>query len=669
MIRLLVAATVLALLPGVPAAAQQPQGRAWLALGDSYSSGEGIKGTPPSFSPQFGRDCLRATGDGIPQTAWAAGAYQQVREKFGMATQRFVACTGAIVDDAPKEVAEALAAEQAEGTGRTTWDLVSFSFGGNNIKFSDVIMGCLGLDFKSWRGHRPTGCVATEEQLRERVRMLVGQTPVKPGEYEGRRTLPELFDSMPGVVTPGGDVVVLGYPNLIEDPARWPKWRTHCSGVDNDDVPMLRTVGAYLNEQIRNAVAAANLRHPGIRFHFLDIAHDPYERDGEPENRHGRCTKDDWINGLQFDLNEAGHRVYKNRSFHPHQKGHTATASVVANYVRDNVKFDDMPRENPNELVAAYVSAPESGQQRLNMLTGDGRTLPVPDVRASHGSRQVAFSPDGRWLGAYGSKKIVFVEAADPTRSRTVPCECGGIAFNHDNHAVTVNGKGEIVVYDPAGGDQPIRTVPLQSDIDRDHRTGSAQVVLIAAGAGTSVLFEPETGRLSAVDSAGAVLDVNTDPPEYPGLVAVSADGTRIAFASAPDCGKNGPKVTVIRDIGFTPPISSRSSVYNPDGDSARGTFSSLAFQGDSLLVGWSTNAAGEYGKCGTRGAGGVWLTSVPEPGPETRQGTWFQVRENAGHAYHGIYTTPTSHTTDLWDLTDGTRRLGQNAAEIWFRP
>nr|WP_042190480.1 GDSL-type esterase/lipase family protein [Kibdelosporangium sp. MJ126-NF4]CEL19374.1 hypothetical protein [Kibdelosporangium sp. MJ126-NF4]CTQ94827.1 hypothetical protein [Kibdelosporangium sp. MJ126-NF4] len=668
MIRALAVAMLLALLPG-NAAAQQPQGRAWLALGDSYSSGEGISNTPPSFSSHFGRECMRATGNGVPQTAWGAGAYQQVRGKFGMSTQRFVACTGAIIDDAPAEIAEAREAEQAEGTGRTKWDLVSFSFGGNNIKFSDVIYGCLNLRTEAWQGYRPTGCVETEEQMRKRIDMLVGQTPIVPAEYAGQKTLPSLFDSMTDVVAPGGDVIVLGYPNLLEDPSRWSRFRTLCALIKKSDASMLRKVGGYLNEQIRNAVTAANFRHPGIKFHFVDIAHNPYELDDKPENRHGRCTKEDWINGVQFDKNESGHRFYLKRSFHPNQKGHTATASVVAEYVRANVTFDDVPGKDPNALVAAYLSAPESGPEELWMVTGGGRKVPIPGVEGSRSASQVAFSPDGAWLAASGFKKIVFVDAKDPTRTRTVACECMGVAFNQDKQAVSLNSKGEIVVFDPAKGDQPVRTVTLKSDIDRDHDSGSAQVVMAAAGAGTFVLWEPESGRVLVADNSGATMNVNADPPEYPGRIAVSADGTRVAWTTGTDCSKKGPKITVIRDISFTPPTSHRSSVYNPDGDSARGTFSSLAFRGDELLVGWSTNATGQYGKCGTRGAGGVWLTSVPDPSSETQPGSWFRVREEAGHASGGLYTMPTSRTKDLWDLTDGTRTFGQNAAEVWFRP
>nr|WP_225954181.1 hypothetical protein [Kibdelosporangium phytohabitans] len=635
-------------------------------MGDSYSSGEGIFNTPPAFSKQFNKECMRATGNGVPQTAWGAGAYQQVRDKFGMTTQRFVACTGAIIDDVPKELAEAREAELAEGTGRTKWDLVSFSFGGNNIKFSDVIFGCLNIRKESWGRFPPTGCVETEEQMRKRVDMLVGQTPIVESEYAGQKTLPSLFDDLTGVVVPGGDVVVLGYPNVIEDPARWSQFRKFCAGIKKSDVPMLRKTGGYLNEQIRNAVAAANLRHPGIKFHFVDIAHNPYELDDKPENRHARCTQDDWINGIRPDVGQSGHKFYIQRSFHPNQKGHTATAAVVAGHVRDNVTFDDAPRTDPNTIVAAYLTDPE----QLNIVTGDGKSQPLPGIRASRGSSEVAFSRDGKWLAVNSEQKITFVDAADPARKRTVPCDCWGIAFNGDNHAASLNRRGEIVVFDPAKGDRPTRTVPIKDYIDRDNETGAAQALVVGAGRGTYLLMEPESGRLLVADNNGAMVNLtNTQSPDYPGLVAVSDDGTRVAYATGPDCSQKGPKITVIRDISFVPPVSSRSSVYNPDGDSARGTFSSLAFEGDALLVGWSTNARSEHGACGTRGAGGVWLASVPEPGAETQPGTWFQVRKDAGHAYHGLYTTPTSQSKDLWDLTDGTRTLGRNATEVWFRP
>lgn len=107
--------TVLGVLAVSPAAAQETGERSWLALGDSYSSGEGIPGTTPADrdgpggGPNTqGRDCRRATGEGTDATAWAVGAFNEVAEGMGLANMDFVACTGAITDESASQIGEAI---------------------------------------------------------------------------------------------------------------------------------------------------------------------------------------------------------------------------------------------------------------------------------------------------------------------------------------------------------------------------------------------------------------------------------------------------------------------------------------------------------------------------------------------------------------------------------
>lgn len=330
--------------PQVVARGAKPvEERAWLALGDSYSSGEGIEDTPASYSETLGKDCRRATGVGTKATAWAAGAYQQVRQDLGLTRIDFVACTGNITDDAQSQIVEA----RKQAGGREEWDLVTFSFGGNNIRFSEIIKGCLRPEKKSWREFS-FGCQVTEDQVRRRIDMLLGRITIEPSEFAGSMVLPQLFDRVSRHVAPGGDVVITGYPNLIEEVDRWSTLRRKvkiCSGILARDVAMLRSAGSYLNEQIGRAIADAYRRHQakGIRFHFVDIAKNPYELDDNPDNRHANCTRDPWLNGIEYDNHQPGRWFYIDRSFHPHQKGHTNTARVIAEFLRGNVTFDDKP--------------------------------------------------------------------------------------------------------------------------------------------------------------------------------------------------------------------------------------------------------------------------------------------------------------------------------------
>lgn len=335
--------------PG-PVARAAVADRAWLALGDSYSSGEGIAGTVPADRDgprrgpnSQGRECERATGDGTDATAWAVGAYQAVRDELGLSELAFVACTGATIDQAQGQIDEAEAA-----TGRDRWDVVSFSFGGNNIRFAEVLKGCLDLN-SVWGAFDLTpGCDVSESQLRSRVDMLTGAADPIAGEYEGTTTLAGLFDTVAAHVEPGGDVVVAGYPNLVEEVGRWDRWRRNvignCEGVHDYDVGMLRSVTGYLNEQIAQAVSAADQAHrgQGVRFHFVDVSRDPYEYSDNPRDRHALCSRDPWLNGQTTGMT-SGDWWQTHRSFHPFQSGHTNTARVVADQIRSSVTFDDAP--------------------------------------------------------------------------------------------------------------------------------------------------------------------------------------------------------------------------------------------------------------------------------------------------------------------------------------
>lgn len=346
LVALLVAVGVLAV---SPVDAQEPEERSWLAMGDSYSSGEGIPGTVPEGqdgvnggSNGQGRDCRRATGEGTEATAWAVGAFDEVAEGMGLGDLDFVACTGATIDEARDQIAEATAA-----TGRDRWDLVTFSFGGNNIGFGDVLHGCLDIARGGWGQFDLTpGCDINERRLRRRIDMLSGRIPIEEGEYQGSTSLRSLLALLAtNQVTPGGDVVVVGYPQLIEETGRWPLWRQvtgMCERVFGFNVAMLRSVTGYLNEQIALVVEDADrlYRDQGVRFHFLDISEDPYEYSDNPGDRHGLCAEDPWLNGLTASLTDGDFRL--GNSFHPEQFGHTNTARVLAAYLRANVVFDDI---------------------------------------------------------------------------------------------------------------------------------------------------------------------------------------------------------------------------------------------------------------------------------------------------------------------------------------
>lgn len=329
---MVVAGSLSAFLSTAAPVSSQSSGRAWLALGDSYSSGEGIPGTVdvgPAQQHQ-GRNCQRATGDGTSATAWSVSAYNAVAGDLGFEDMAFVACTGAVTNELASQIGEA-----QERTGRRKWDVVTLSLGGNDIGFADVLLGCLDANSLPWGAFDLTpGCDVDEPTLRSRVDQL-------------RSSLGSAYDLVASKVTPGGDVVVAGYPHLIEEVARWDRWRRgaigNCEGIQSYDVGLLRSVTGYLNQQIALAVADADARHQGsgVRFHFLDISLDPYEYSDDPGARHALCSRDPWLNGQTTGVSDGDFRL--DRSFHPTQVGHDNTGRVLATFLRDSVTFADAP--------------------------------------------------------------------------------------------------------------------------------------------------------------------------------------------------------------------------------------------------------------------------------------------------------------------------------------
>ncbi|GAA4033756.1 SGNH family lipase [Allokutzneria multivorans] len=354
----MVAVCVLSLLSAPESAAAQPAPtRTWLVLGDSYSSGEGVQNTAtpsehqPPESGERVRDCRRADGTEGNASSWAPTAYRMVAAELRVSRMDFLACTGAISDEIPGQIAEA-----RKRFGVDKWDIVTFSVGGNNIRFADIIKDCIGIRL-TWRAFvdQPVGCKITTDQLRARVDVLAGRAGITQDQYRGETTLPQIYKKVAEHVKPGGHVIVLGYPNIIEDTAEWPlmsipPWlvkvrKFSCGLFLRNDVPLLRAGATYLNQRIQDVVREADLKHEdaGIRFDFLDISQKPYE---DPSTgRHSICTDDPWLHGVKIDGEVPD--LYFKKSFHPNQSGYDATGKVLADHLRARLKADEVVRSCP----------------------------------------------------------------------------------------------------------------------------------------------------------------------------------------------------------------------------------------------------------------------------------------------------------------------------------
>lgn len=257
----------------------------YVALGDSYSAGEGAydqPGRPP------GNACHRT-----------AHAYPQLIAKdFSFAKgMAFWACSGArthnLLDGQDGEPPQ---------LNRLTADtsLVTLTIGGNDTGFANVLAGCvLKLPFSS-------GCTSQGLDVGRRMETLRTNLRVVYRKIAER--------------APSARVIVLGYPRLFSEAS---------SGVFNvsvADQQWLNARGREMDQLIRQVVqdqdkAIVNARGRGS-FEYVD-AYSAFAG-------HEVSSADPYVNGLDVNLMTL---TIGPQSFHPNASGYQALAELVKQQV------------------------------------------------------------------------------------------------------------------------------------------------------------------------------------------------------------------------------------------------------------------------------------------------------------------------------------------------
>jgi lysophospholipase L1-like esterase len=348
---------------GVPVAQAAPAGGvSWLAAGDSYSSGEGIPGS--------GAD------GGLNTCARSALAYGPKAADI-LATQRgwrvsplaFPACTGATLDEfyhrgaGQHDAQWTQAQSQAPPGGR--FDVVSLSFGGNDVGFEPVLKGCFLSWGKSlsWTGmvSRGSSCDVDLAELDHRADELVaGRSTLHPGVPYGvgtaNLTLAGFYAHVAATaLTSRGTLVVVGYPRLFADTDHWAAWRgDSCQLIDRVDAQLLNEAAAHLDQGIADAVEEANRSLGADRVQYVDRA--------ALFAGHELCSGAvEYLNGITVT-----ERV--EHSFHPNATGHQVTAEQVAGVVSESLGAGSPPAPT------AVPVAPTSTAASTPAPIGDGTT-------------------------------------------------------------------------------------------------------------------------------------------------------------------------------------------------------------------------------------------------------------------------------------------------------
>lgn len=277
----------------------------YVAMGDSYSSGEG---NPPFIegTNQETNKCHRSAG----------GAYSQILAGpiytgLNLELTELTACAGATTSDI-------LWGGASDGSWDEdpqvysllpTTDVVTITAGGNDAAFSDYATICV-LDIINNCGEGSESYVGV-------------MTIIEGSSYESNLT--DVYNEILGRVTnPDADIYVVGYPYVTPlDASDWaciPFQGVSTGSSVNDSIAARQVVDA-LNGVSANIVNS--IRETDDRIHFVNV-----NFSGSPFEDHDVCAAEPYFVGLDGGTTSSSY-------FHPNTGGQNAYAEILADVISD----------------------------------------------------------------------------------------------------------------------------------------------------------------------------------------------------------------------------------------------------------------------------------------------------------------------------------------------
>jgi hypothetical protein len=300
-------------------------GSQYVALGDSYASGEGSFSYLPGTSNSTDK-CHRAT-DG----------YAEQLASYLNESLDFWACSGATVPDFIYPNTEGNSEGPQLGHLSQQTQLVTLSVGGNDVGFVPLITDCVysGAPYS----YGSAGCQARDSTLAQQaIGFLTTGVPSGCQQLPGHnypsgnevmcgpvQSLSQLYEQI-GTLAPNAHIVVVGYPHLFGKFTGSQCKVGTAAGIEKfyvskSDARWLDSEADSLNQTISNAVNAAS--GTGVDISFVNPT--------ATFAGHGLCdTSTPWINGLLFKATLALPPVTdKVESFHPNTDGQNALATLL----------------------------------------------------------------------------------------------------------------------------------------------------------------------------------------------------------------------------------------------------------------------------------------------------------------------------------------------------
>ena len=275
-----------------------PDKHQYVALGDSFSSGEGVSPYSPESMIDGTNNCHRSL------FAYSKQLEQAMSLDYSLVN--FRACSGATTWN----VLNGQNNEPAQLTSiNSTTDVVTLTIGGNDVGFKEFAAACV-------TGLCDEGSVAYNTALQNVNTIL---PTVLPNTYN------QILDSL----SEDADLYVLGYPHVAPEKSvtDLPPYPTTCpylyngnsgSGTDVVPNPWGNARGAFditarINAHIESVVHDISLQDD--RIHFIDV-----NEIGSPFAGHDVCSSDPYFANVNTDVPSI---------FHPNLKGQQALADIL----------------------------------------------------------------------------------------------------------------------------------------------------------------------------------------------------------------------------------------------------------------------------------------------------------------------------------------------------
>ena len=288
---------------GPPRRIAMPAGSIYLALGDSFSAGEGL----PPYRP--------GSGDAPKACHQSANAYARRMRFSPPRLPDFRACSGARLADIKAGVTNLRRAHH----GHTQLDkppaadrvgLITITISGNDMEFSEVLKHC------AWESH----CVKKSASFTNGVPVSTWARTRLSAIGEG---LDALFKGLRSDF-PEARIIVMGYPDLFaENGSSLGGADLACAFVGSrwaaDERRDLLRIETALNDRIRARAVAHQLEYVSMESTFL--LHEPCGRSGE------------WVRFVSTNLRSGLgdiRRLADPGIFHPTSAGQSAMARMIA---------------------------------------------------------------------------------------------------------------------------------------------------------------------------------------------------------------------------------------------------------------------------------------------------------------------------------------------------